>query len=303
MNNYNISVSNNQSFSKHSFNIAHWLGGSIPANIDPEPISHKVFTNIRYKITSCILRYINAHDVAFPSHETIAQEAGCNRDAVIKYLNWAEEIGLFKIVHRRNSWESNIYFLGDILKDHRVRWALRNVFAGLNRAFHKTVTLLNDALGIVKNTVNKQDHTLLISINVFKKNTSDSSYRERRLYSTPFLKKEDWMNKQKAMWADWSLKDEDFQYEIPKKVITLGVLGAKVSSASDPIHLKGNLILSQPEFTRQCDLIKSENNLSLRLELYEMILHKAPGASRPFVQSLIRKTHQAINKEKDALPF
>jgi len=205
MNNNNISLSINQAFSQQCLNIAYWLGGSLPATFVPEKLS-EIFTLSRQKMFKCILRSINIHNSSFISLTTIGKAGNVNRQAAAEFLDLCETLGIFKIIRRGKERKSNIYSLGEVLKNSAVRWSLRDVFLNLTRSYTKMVDAIKGMSACLETPINKQKRTLLININVFKKKyTSSSSYRERVLHSTPFLPKQDWLNQQKALWADWSL--------------------------------------------------------------------------------------------------
>jgi len=87
----------------------------------------------------CILRSINIHNSSFLSLTTIGKAGNVNRQAAAKFLDLCETLGIFKIVRRGKERNSNIYSLGEVLKNPEVRWALRDVFLNLTRAYTKMV--------------------------------------------------------------------------------------------------------------------------------------------------------------------
>ncbi len=274
------------------------LGGSCPATFVPEPISNNIFTPTRIKIISIVIRYINMNDVAFPSHEKIAKEAGCQRGAVLECLKIAESFGLFKVVHRGKQWDSNIYFLGDVLKDHRVRWSLRFIFGGLHRAFHKTIELLNKASSFPEKAVNELKRTLLISINVFKKNTSISSYRESRLYSTPFVKKENWLNRQKHLWSDWSIRESDLHYQREERDSMYKSWTKPRQEKELPPVISLNIGKISPSvMNERLVMCNTEVNLTRRLAMFERLRNQVERASVPYIDFMITKTKRKIEHD------
>lgn len=231
MNNNNISVSNNQAFLKESFNIAYSLGGSTPAMFVPERVSG--YTPLRLKMINFVIRSINIHKDSFVAQSTIAKSVGCNREAVNVAFKFFVEQGLFTVESGKKKRRTNKYFLGPVLLDSKIRWALRYVSTGLTRAYHKIVSQLNKT---VESAVVEPKRTVLYKINVLdKNNTSVCSYRKRRdcegvcfkqhkedrLYSKPYMGKNAWLNMQKNMWADWSLTQEDYLQGIHMNIYQL----------------------------------------------------------------------------------
>lgn len=323
MNKNNISPRNNQGFYKDNLSIAYWLGGSVPAMFVPEHVSGKIFTESRRKMTEEVFRHMNANDIAFPSHTTIAAAAGLKRQAALEYLNWAEEVGIFKIVHRAKQWDSNIYFLGDVLKDYRVRWSLRNVFNGLHRVFSKTIKVLNEAANIAK-------RTLLLNNNVFKKNTSKGDYKEIKLHTSPYIEnKKLYYNTKKALWADWSINEDDYRREI--QMLDQNVL-LKIAEQEDIrkdrkyqqfkrndakyptyysdmvekfdlppfVHHKKSFTsdnsrkISQTVMQERLVLCNAEMDFNRRLAMFQRLKDQVERASIPYIQKIIDKTHKKI---------
>ncbi len=286
--NNNISVRNNQAFFKDPLNIAYWLGGSMPAMFVPEHLSTKIFTKARMLMTQELFRHMNMHDAAFPSHTTLAKAAGLKRQAAYEYFKWAEEIGLFKVMHRGKSWESNIYFLGDVLKIPSVRWALRHAFKGLHRVFMKTVKVLHEAANIAK-------RTLLLNNNVFKINTSNSSYREKRLYSTPFLKKEYWLNLQKQLWSDWSVREIDLhmQREERENMYKQWVKPRK-EEPKQPIISKDINSISADLMNERIRMCKKEIDIDRRLAMYDKLKTQVDSKSVAYIEYLIKETKNKL---------
>ncbi len=283
MNKNIISLSNNQAFIKDNLSVAYWLGGSTPAMFVPEHLSNKIFTESRRKMTEEVLRHINANDVAFPSHTTIAKAAGLKRQAAFEYLKWAEEIGIFKVIHRAKQWDSNIYFLGDVLKDCRVRWSLRNVFNGLHKAFSKTVDVLNKAAKIAK-------RTLLLNNNVFKRNTNQGDYKEVKLHASPYIKNSNlYQNMKKALWSDWSV-DED-RYRAGVKMIDDKLLKQEVNV----VHSHNTGKISPNVMQERLVLCSAETNLNRRLAMFERLRSQVERASVPYIERLINKTHDKLS--------
>ncbi len=218
--NYNISVRNNQAFSKEYLSVASMLGGSTPAMFLPEHRSG--YTPLRLKMINFVIRSLNINKVSFPSQSTIAKAVGCNREAVNRAFKFFEEQGIFIVKSGKKRYRTNIYSLGAVLCNPQVRWALRYVCTGLTRAYHRIASDLND---MVKKSIVEPKRTLLYKINVLKElNTSVCSYRKRRdckdvcfkqhredrLYSKPYMPKNIWLNMKKSMWADWSITEEDY---------------------------------------------------------------------------------------------
>ena len=358
--NHNNSVSNNQSFSEECLNVIYHMGGILPATFVPIEVSRRMSSK-RISSIDKIINFIRWHDKAFPSQVLIANMLKIDRGTVALAIKDAIEMGLLEIKENLGA-HTPIYILGPKLMIPWVRYALREVLTNVNGAI-EAMTLraaklfggMLDYFGIKQSSPRMQGHAfnkekslvqmltpaLYTNVLDFKKNyTSKYIYKERRLYSTPFLKKESWMNKQKAMWADWSLTEEDFKKDdtvtneeykkfYQKSDIPVNELQQKIALQAQQqrsnrsrfpndmtgyqnykrpletkaVILKNKEVLSTIDFQKQTDLIALEMNLSLRLELYQQLLHKTPGASIPFVQHMIRKTHQKINDKKNELPF
>jgi hypothetical protein len=60
--------------------------------------------------------------------------------------------------------------------------------------------------------------------------------------------------------------------------------------------------MSPLELSDNVSLCQHETELSKRLSMLQDLLHRAPGASKPYIQLLIRKTYRKI-QESDELPF
>lgn len=314
MNNYSFSPRNNQGFLKIYYSVIYWLGGSTPAFFEPEPIP-SVITPLRLRILKEVLRYITANNQAFPSHAVIAKTVGCHINTVLDALKVFEELDLFEVTHRGHQRKSNIYALGKVFKQYGAPHALRFVLSNLQAAVCKFKDRLCRELGLsversetqtsrgtANQAVKTQDSILLLNNNVFKKNYSNSSNRERRLYSTPFLKKEDWLNMQKALWADWGLTESNYHMEYKKPLKTNNFYDKQ----EEPAIIKPashNAFFDIPSAVTSCMDIM---HLPKRLQAFQELYFKVPGASRPYIQLYINKTKKKLEESYEAqsqLPF
>lgn len=87
-----------------------------------------------------------------------------------------------------------------------------------------------------------------------------------------------------------------------KKENVMSKVWEDYKKASEPIELKP--IEQSPQFSVEAliRIATSEPNLNKRLELLQILLHKVSGASKPYIQFLIRKTIGKIN-DANELPF
>ncbi len=288
--NNNNSVSNNQAFSQSYLNIAFILGGSVPAMFVPEHILG--YTPLRLKMINFVIRYININKIAFPSQSTVAKAVGCNREAVNIAFKFFEEQGLFIIKSGKQRWRTNIYSLGAVLCNSQVRWALRYVCTGLTRAYHRIAMDLKD---LVKKAIVEPKRTLLYKINVFKKNnTSISSYKEKRLYSTPFLKKEDWLNRQKQLWSDWSVRESELHYQLEERESMYKQWVKPRQEVKEPIISHNTGKISPTIMQERLVLCQAEANLYRRLAMFERLKTQVEGASVPYINFMITKTRRKM---------
>lgn len=329
MNNTIISLRNNQVFLKDSLNIVFWLGGSIPALFEPERLPH-VFTQLRMRIVKSVLRNIILFKSSFISHEKIARQVGCSRNAVLDALKVFEDMGLFCIEHRGKKRLSNIYTLGPLLQDKNIVWRLRHVFSSAYVALQRHIERLAQYLNFDYSTIKNQDSTLFIKENVFNTNTSYSSYRkienttpvkEKRLYSYPFMPKDEWLHMKKALWADWSVTEQEFlmnKYEYQKfyhysKTPTEDIQRKQkiqdyqngwnltrypntykqqeVKSTPASYHKSALSIIETDKQIREC---MQESNMALRVLKFESMLAVVPRESVPYIKSLIVKYKKKI---------
>lgn len=337
----NISVRNNQDFFKDYLNIAFWLKGSMPAWFEPEPLYH-VFTELRLAILQEILKYIGIHKQAHPSHETIAKKVGCSRNAVLDALKLFENMGLLKVTHRHKEYKSNIYELGEVLKFPAVRWALRNSMSNLSYAFHAMKDRLaqevqakiqegKKLLNALLTTVKRQDSTLLLNNNVLKElNTNQVDYKDIKLYRSPYIKNKDlYHNMKKALWADWSMNEDDyrrslkmleedllFDFDAQEEIIKdRKYQQFKRNDAKYPdyykdmheYHKKNGNEFKVPEkpvdnitrisaqvMNERLSLCNQEPNLDRRLLMLERLRKQVERASIPFIDFQIKKTRSKL---------
>lgn len=293
--NYNNSVRNNQAFSKEYLNIAHMLGGSTPAMFLPEHVSG--YTPLRLNMINFVLRCLNIHKIAFPSQSTIAKAVGCNREAVNVAFKFFEEQSIFIIKSGKKRYRTNIYSLGAVLCNPQVRWALRYVCTGLTRVYHR---IAMDLKSLVKKAIVEPKRTLLYKINVFKKNnTSISSYREKRLYSTPFLTKENWLNKQKALWSDWSIRESDLHYQREERESMYKSWNKPKKEVEDPKPSLNIGKIHSIVMHERLEMCSNETNLERRIAMFERLRDQVERASIPYIDFLIRKTKAKINALQD----
>jgi hypothetical protein len=137
--NYNISVSNNQAFSKQHSNLVYWLGGATSATFVPEQLytSFK-FTSDRKKILICLLKYIGVYHQAFPSHNTIARLSGVHHDTVYRTIKLFVKFGILKKRYRGAN-KTCVYSLGSALYDPYVKWACKDILVNLYWAVESAV--------------------------------------------------------------------------------------------------------------------------------------------------------------------
>lgn len=222
--NNNISYRNNQAFSKDNLNLVYALGGSTPATFTPERQSG--FTPLRVNMLKFMFNAFNFREVTCYAQETIARRLGCSRKAVNEAFMFFKEIKIIDFISGKKKWTMNVYSLGEVLHNPYIRWALRFTFTNLTRAYFKMVERLNPT---PKSAVVEPKVTQLTNVNVLEElNTSICSYRKRkdckktcfkehkedRIYTEPYLNKKDWINRQKAMWNDWSLTKENFNKDV-----------------------------------------------------------------------------------------
>ena len=153
-----------------------------------------------------------------------------------------------------------------------------------------------DLKSLVKKAIVEPKRTLLYKINVFKNiYTSGSNYKEKRLYSTPFLKKEDWLNKQKMLWSDWSIRESDLRYQKEERD-SMYKSWPKPKQA-EPIIISLNEGKISPQVMRErLDLCSNEPSLPRRIMMLERLHSQVERASIPYICFLINKN---INKMKD----
>jgi len=336
MNNYNNSVRNNQAFSQESLNIVYWLGGTVPATFIPTPLSY-VFTNLRLRIIKCLLGNIIHYKSSYISHDTIARQVGCSRNAVLDALHLFEDMGLFGVIHRGKQRLSNIYELGSLFKDCNIVWRMKDVLSGLYVALTRTIDRLAFKYGLINRMSTKnQDSTLYNNIIVLKKKNSDSSYckisepttfKEKKLPTIPFMSKEAWLNMKTALWADWDLTEQDFymdKYEYNKFYSESDISSEEIESKKkiQSVRTRENLY-KYPSYYKTSleklrgpikpvmvtDIINHEerlrhamtiDDLSKRIVYLESLLLSCPRASIPFVKNQIQKYK---NKANDAIVF
>jgi len=291
--NNNISVCNNQAFSKEYLNIAFMLKASVPATFVPEHISG--YTPLRLKMINFIIRSLNINKISFPSQSTIAKAVGCNRETVNVAFKFFEEQGLFIIKSGKKRWRTNIYSLGAVLCNYQVRWALRYVCTGLTRAYHR---IADELRSFIKKAVVEPKRTLLYKINVFKRiNTSISSYREKRLYSTPFLKKEDWLNRQKHLWSDWSVRESELHYKLEERESMYKQWVKPKTVVEKPPAISHNTgKISSTLMNERISMCKREPDISRRLAMYDKLKTQVERGSMAFIDYLIRETKNTIEK-------
>lgn len=76
----------------------------------------------------------------------------------------------------------------------------------------------------------------------------------------------------------------------------------KYKKASEPVELKQPSQLPQFSVEASIRIVMDEPNLTKRLDMLQVLLHKVSGASKPYINFLIRKTIGKINDAND-LPF
>lgn len=256
----------------------------------PEHISG--YTPLRLKMINFVIRSLNIHKVSFPSQSTIAKSVGCNREAVNRAFVFFEEQGLFIIKSGKQRWRTNIYSLGAVLCNAQVRWSLRYVCIGLTRAYHR---IANDLKSLVKSAIVEPKRTLLYKINVFKKNnTSIYSYREKVLYSTPYVNKEDWLNRQKELWSDWSVRESElhFQREERESMYKQWIKPRQEPATALVARNLGKI--SPTLMNERISICKKEQNIDRRLIMYERLKTQVERESIPFINYLIKE----MNKNK-----
>ncbi len=72
--------------------------------------------------------------------------------------------------------------------------------------------------------------------------------------------------------------------------------------ATSPIELPQPSQLPQFSVEASIRIIMDEPNLTKRLEMLQLLLHQVSGASKPYINFLIRKTIGKIN-DANELPF
>lgn len=72
--------------------------------------------------------------------------------------------------------------------------------------------------------------------------------------------------------------------------------------AAEPMELPQPSQLPQFSVEASIRIVMDEPNLTKRLEMLQMLLHKVSGASKPYINFLIRKTIGKIN-DANELPF
>jgi hypothetical protein len=76
----------------------------------------------------------------------------------------------------------------------------------------------------------------------------------------------------------------------------------KYKKAAEPIELQQPVQLPQFSVEASIRVVMDEPNLNKRLEMLQMLLHQVSGASKPYINFLIRKTIGKIN-DANELPF
>ncbi len=285
--NHNNSVRNNQAFFKDNLNLVYALGGSIPATFVPERQSE--FTALRINMLKFMFNAFNYREIVCYSQKTIARRLGCSRKAVNEAFMFFREMKIIDFVSGKNKWTMNEYSLGQVLYNPYIRWALRFVFTNLTRAYFKIMERLKPA---PKSTTVEPKVTQLTNVNVLEElNTSNSSYREKRLYSTPFLKKENWLNQQKQLWSDWSVREIDLhiQREERENMYKQWVKPRKEEPKQTIISKDINSI-STDVMNERVVMCKKEQNIERRLAMYQKLKTQVQKASIPYIEHIIRKT-------------
>lgn len=202
-NNTNITVRNNQVFSKDILNSCFQLGGRLPAtfqNVDCVQLlsgmTIKIFKNMVYRFLG--------HNEVFVSHAYLAAKVGCNIRTVQRAQKDLVAAGLLKVESGKVAHVTNRYQLGDIVFNQEFIYRLREVIPCLRfviaKLTGKVIEFCNSMQGLL---VQKPNVGRITNVKDF--NTSlyiDNSYSKGRL---PFVPKEIYKNMMKIMWLDWSL--------------------------------------------------------------------------------------------------
>lgn len=149
--NTNISVRNNQAFSKESLQILYWFKGSLSGYNDPKGLfTNKRYTKNRKKILLCILKYIGCFSMVYISQQTIARLTGVHHDTVLRAINLFVELGVLKKKYRGAN-RTCLYSLGSLMYQPQfmfgIRYSLKNAYWAMKSSVARAKGMLSGLTG------------------------------------------------------------------------------------------------------------------------------------------------------------